>query len=94
MFREPLEGLSKQASASMQFPGAEPDSTESSKNADYHSPVSVLEVPFTEDISSSSESFERVSAELHGMQLIINILRICPCLKLMVIKSLQVSVCE
>ncbi|CAA2967550.1 Hypothetical predicted protein [Olea europaea subsp. europaea] len=68
MFREPLEGLSKQASASMQFPGAEPDSTESSKNADYHSPVSVLEVPFTEDISSSSESFERVSAELHGAE--------------------------
>ncbi|XP_022872748.1 uncharacterized protein LOC111391729 isoform X2 [Olea europaea var. sylvestris] len=61
--------------SSFQFPGAEPDSTESSKNADYHSPVSVLEVPFTEDISSSSESFERVSAELHELRMQLQLLK-------------------
>ncbi|KAL2533704.1 hypothetical protein Adt_07055 [Abeliophyllum distichum] len=74
-FQEPLEGLPEQASASMQFPGAEPDSSEGSKNADYHSPVSVLEVPFTEDISSSSESFERVSAELHELRMQLQLLK-------------------
>ncbi|CAA2961190.1 Hypothetical predicted protein [Olea europaea subsp. europaea] len=74
-FQEPLEGLPKQASASMQFRGAEPDTSESSKNADHHSPVSVLDVPFTEDISSSSESFERVSAELHELRMQLQLLK-------------------
>ncbi|KAL2538793.1 uncharacterized protein Fot_20184 [Forsythia ovata] len=45
-------------------PVAEPCSSETTREADGASPVSVLEAPFTED--SSSESFERVSTELHA----------------------------
>lgn len=68
MSQEQHKGPPKQGSPSLQCLGAEPDSSESSKEADHPSPISVLEVPFTED-TSSSESFERVSAELHGMKL-------------------------
>ena len=38
----------------------------SSKESEQPSPVSVLEAPFVEDLSSGSECFERVSADLHG----------------------------
>lgn len=65
MFQEVHNGPPKQVSPSSQCLGAEPDCSESSKEADHPSPISVLEIPFTEE-ASSSESFERVSAELHG----------------------------
>ncbi|XP_020553381.1 uncharacterized protein LOC105174401 isoform X1 [Sesamum indicum] len=54
--------------------GPEPDSSESSKEADHPSPISVLEMPFTED-TSSSESFERVSAELHELRMQLQLLK-------------------
>lgn len=57
---------SERASSSSQCNGPEPESSESSKEADHPSPVSVLEVSFPEDVSSSSDCFERVNAELHG----------------------------
>ncbi|XP_051130218.1 uncharacterized protein LOC127250833 isoform X2 [Andrographis paniculata] len=53
---------------------AEPDSSESSKEADHPSPISVLEVPFAEE-TSTSESFERVSAELHELRLQLKLLK-------------------
>ncbi|XP_075510149.1 uncharacterized protein LOC142546357 [Primulina tabacum] len=58
----------EQGSPSSHFLGTELDSSESSKEADHPSPVSVLQVPFAEDVSSSSKSFEKVKAELHGMK--------------------------
>lgn len=50
----------------MEYPVPEPELSVSSKEADHPSPLSVLEVPFTEDASSGSECFERVSAGLDG----------------------------
>ncbi|CAK9141986.1 unnamed protein product [Ilex paraguariensis] len=59
---EPPQG----SSVALQSPGLELESSESSQEADHPSPVSVLEVPFTEDVSPGSECFERVSAGLQG----------------------------
>ncbi|KAM7531814.1 hypothetical protein LguiB_035224 [Lonicera macranthoides] len=53
----------------VQSPELEPESSESSKEADHQSPVSVLEVPSTEDVSSGSECFERVSAGLRELRM-------------------------
>ncbi|KAL2538628.1 uncharacterized protein Fot_20019 [Forsythia ovata] len=55
------------------FPVAEPCSSETTREADDASPVSVLEAPFTEDFSS--ESFERVSTELHELQMLLQLLK-------------------
>lgn len=44
-------------------PGLEPSSC---KDADQPSPVSVLEPSFTDDLSSCSECFESLSADLQG----------------------------
>ena len=50
----------------------EPQSRESSKEGDQPSPVSVLEASFgDDDVSSSSECFESVSADLQGSQLML-----------------------
>lgn len=49
-------------------PMPEPESPSSSKEAEQPSPVSVLEPTFPEDLSSGSECFERVSADLQGEQ--------------------------
>lgn len=46
----------------------ETQSRESSKEGDQPSPVSVLEASFDDDVSSSSECFESVSADLQGSQ--------------------------
>ncbi|KAH6802586.1 hypothetical protein C2S51_034032 [Perilla frutescens var. frutescens] len=64
----------KQGSSHLQCLGAEPESSESSKEADHPSPISVLEVPCSED-TPSSESFERVSAELHELRMQLKLLK-------------------
>ncbi|KAG8374296.1 hypothetical protein BUALT_Bualt11G0117000 [Buddleja alternifolia] len=69
----------EQGSPSLQYLLAEPDTSESSKEADHTSPVSVFEVPFTEDTSSSSESFERVNAELHELRMQLQLLKMESC---------------
>lgn len=46
----------------------ESESSASSKEADQPSPVSILEAPFKDDLSSGSECFESLSADLHGNQ--------------------------
>ena len=66
MSQELRIGLSEEDSVLLQHPVPEPQSPESTKDADHPSPVSVLDVPFTEDVSSGSEYFERVSADLNG----------------------------
>ncbi|GER28641.1 phosphatidylinositolN-acetyglucosaminlytransferase subunit P-related [Striga asiatica] len=65
---------SKQASSSTPCPGAEPEPSESSKEANHPSPNSVLEVPFTED-ASSADNFERVNAELQELRLQLQLLK-------------------
>ncbi|XP_043720420.1 uncharacterized protein LOC122667976 [Telopea speciosissima] len=54
----------------------EPESPASSKEVDQPSPVSVLEPPFEEDISSGSECFERVSADLNGLRMQLQLLKL------------------
>ncbi|KAI4319531.1 hypothetical protein MLD38_033118 [Melastoma candidum] len=53
----------------------QPDSS-SSKEVDQPSPVSVLEVPFSDDISSGSECFESLSADLQGLRLQLELLKL------------------
>ncbi|KAL3646644.1 hypothetical protein CASFOL_009188 [Castilleja foliolosa] len=50
-------------SSPLQYVSAEPAFSESSREADHASPVSVLEVPSIEEASSCSKSFQKVSAE-------------------------------
>ncbi|KAG8376456.1 hypothetical protein BUALT_Bualt09G0065200 [Buddleja alternifolia] len=64
----------EQGSPPLQCLGTELDSPDSSKEADHPSPISVLEVPYTE-ATSSSESFERVSAELHELRMQLRLLK-------------------
>ncbi|KAI4341817.1 hypothetical protein MLD38_026495 [Melastoma candidum] len=52
-----------------------PDSS-SSKEVDQPSPVSVLEAPFSDDISSGSECFESLSADLQGLRLQLELLKL------------------
>lgn len=54
----------------------EPESPASSKDTDQPSPVSVLEVPFVEDPSSGCECFERVSADLQGLRMQLQLLKL------------------
>lgn len=72
-----LEPPPAAASVLLEYPAPEPESSVSSKEADHPSPLSVLEVPFTEDASSGSECFERVSAELNGTSDFLTIAIIC-----------------
>ncbi|KAL2514444.1 hypothetical protein Fot_28415 [Forsythia ovata] len=66
-FQEPCKGPPQQ--------GSDPGSSENSLQADNPSPVSVLEVPFTEDVSSVSECFERVNAELQELRMQLQLLK-------------------
>lgn len=60
----------------VQCTGAEPQSSESSKEADHRSPVSVLEVlSIEDDVSSGPECFEQVSADLRGNYLAISLFK-------------------
>ncbi|KAG9453850.1 hypothetical protein H6P81_006754 [Aristolochia fimbriata] len=54
----------------------ESESPRSSKGAEQPSPVSVLEPPFEEETSCSSECFERVSADLHGLRMQLQLLKL------------------
>ncbi|KAG2329085.1 hypothetical protein Bca4012_021305 [Brassica carinata] len=49
---------------------------ESSKEGDQPSPVSVLEASFNDDVSSSSECFESVSADLKGLRMQLRLLKL------------------
>ncbi|XP_018446579.2 uncharacterized protein LOC108818184 [Raphanus sativus] len=54
----------------------EPQSRESSKEGDQPSPVSVLEASFNDDVSSSSECFGSVSADLQGLRMQLQLLKL------------------
>ncbi|PIA38881.1 hypothetical protein AQUCO_02700231v1 [Aquilegia coerulea] len=53
----------------------EVESPASSKEAGQPSPISVLEPPFVEESSSSSDSFEKISADLHGLRMQLQLLK-------------------
>ncbi|THG20436.1 hypothetical protein TEA_009295 [Camellia sinensis var. sinensis] len=72
---EPQIEPSKEDPVPLRCPVPEPPSPGSSKDADHPSPVSVLEIPFTEEISSGSECFERVSADLQGLRMQLKLLK-------------------
>ncbi|XP_009781874.1 uncharacterized protein [Nicotiana sylvestris] len=72
---EPSPPSPAAASVLLEYPAPEPESSVSSKEADHPSPLSVLEVPFTEDASSGSECFERVSAELNELRMQLKLLK-------------------
>ncbi|XP_021623696.1 uncharacterized protein LOC110623110 isoform X3 [Manihot esculenta] len=74
--QEPLDGPPDEGSASVQHSGAELQSPTSSKEAEQPSPVSVLETPFPDDLSSSSECFESLSADLHGLWMQLQLLKL------------------
>lgn len=63
-------------SSCLQSAATHAESSVSSKESEQPSPVSVLEAPFVEDLSSGSECFERVSAELHGLRKQLQLLRL------------------
>ncbi|KAL3839578.1 hypothetical protein ACJIZ3_024169 [Penstemon smallii] len=67
-------GPPEQDSPSLKCLGSEPDCSESCKEPDHPSPVSVLEVPYTEE-TSSSECFERVSTDLHELRMQLQLLK-------------------
>ncbi|XP_021289669.1 uncharacterized protein LOC110420616 isoform X2 [Herrania umbratica] len=72
--QEPSDGPSKQAT--LHCPVSELESQASSKEADQPSPVSVIEAPFTDDLSSGSECFESISADLHGLRMQLQLLKL------------------
>ncbi|CAN1775506.1 hypothetical protein LINPERHAP1_LOCUS13354 [Linum perenne] len=57
-------------------PIAEPESSACPKEADQPSPVSVLETTFPDDLSSSSDCFESLSADLQGLRLQLKLLKL------------------
>jgi len=59
-----------------------PQPRESSKEGDQPSPVSVLEASFDDDVSSGSECFESVSADLRGSQSVLASSVILSCIKI------------
>lgn len=65
IFQEPSVGSSGGSLVSSQPLVPELESS-CCKDADQPSPVSVLEPSFTDDLSSCSECFESLSADLHG----------------------------
>lgn len=66
IFQEPPIGPSEEGSVHLRHPLPGLESPVSSKEADQPSPVSVLELPFTDDLSSCSECFEGLNADLQG----------------------------
>lgn len=74
--QEPSTNCEVGSSSSLQCAGTQPESPASSKESEQPSPVSVLEPAFVEDISSGSECFERVSADLHGLRMQLQLLKL------------------
>ncbi|KAL6011225.1 hypothetical protein ACLOJK_001670 [Asimina triloba] len=70
-----LEMVVKQHQEESHSHTTEPESPESPKEAEQPSPVSVLEPAFEVE-TSSSECFERVSADLHGLRMQLQLLRL------------------
>lgn len=72
--QEPLTAKSG-GTVSIRLSGPEPESSEGSKEVDEQGQISVLEVPPTEDVSSGSDCFERVSSQLHELRKQLHLLK-------------------
>lgn len=72
MFQDPSINPSRGSPEPVIHSVPESESSASSKEADQPSPVSILEAPFKDDLSSGSECFESLSADLHGNQIAIS----------------------
>ncbi|XP_074275106.1 uncharacterized protein LOC141599100 isoform X2 [Silene latifolia] len=73
--QEPSSGYYVENPSCLQLSATQPESSASSKESEQPSPVSVLEPPFVEEVSSGSECFERVSAGLHGLRMQLQLLK-------------------
>ncbi|XP_076926306.1 uncharacterized protein LOC143589431 isoform X1 [Bidens hawaiensis] len=69
------DSLNSQGTVCTQLSGPEPESSEGSKEFDQHGQTSVLEVPPTEDASSGSDCFERVSSRIHALRKQLHLLK-------------------
>ncbi|KAJ6698335.1 AFADIN [Salix purpurea] len=74
--QKPSNRPSEKGSVPVQHPVAKVESPAGSKEADQPSPVSVLETPFPDDLSSGSECFESLSADLNGLRMQLQLLRL------------------
>ncbi|KAJ6778425.1 AFADIN [Salix koriyanagi] len=74
--QEPSNGPSKKGSIPMHPPLDEVETSASLKEADQPSLVSVLETPFPDDLSPGSECFESLSADLNGLRMQLQLLRL------------------
>lgn len=74
--QEPSTNCEVGSSSSLQCAATQPESPSSSKESEQPSPVSVLEPAIVDDISSGSKCFERVSAELHGLRMQLQLLKL------------------
>ncbi|KAJ7972502.1 VARLMGL domain-containing protein [Quillaja saponaria] len=68
-------GSSDECSVPLEPPLPGLESISSCKDADQPSPISVLEPSFTDDVSSCSECFESLSADLHGLRMQLQLLK-------------------
>ncbi|KAL9261789.1 hypothetical protein AKJ16_DCAP05671 [Drosera capensis] len=75
MTKEPSERGETEGTISMQYPAAESQLLGSVKEADQPSPNSILEASFEDDLSSDSDCFERVSADLQGLRMQLQLLK-------------------
>ncbi|XP_031248677.1 uncharacterized protein LOC116106457 [Pistacia vera] len=72
--KEPSDAPSKEVPLHHPISGV--DSPASSREADQPSPVSILEAPFADDLSCGSEYFGGVSADLHGLRMQLQLLKL------------------
>ncbi|GAB2300512.1 hypothetical protein Dimus_034555 [Dionaea muscipula] len=76
MTKEPSMKCEIEDSACSQCPASEQELPGTIKEAGQPSPNSILEASFMEDLSSGSECFERVHAELHGLRRQLQLLKL------------------
>ncbi|KAM7262966.1 hypothetical protein ACFE04_000649 [Oxalis oulophora] len=71
--QETLDEKSKEVPFNKPIPDL--DSPSSSKEAEQPSPLSILEAPFADDLSSCSDNFESLSADLLGLRMQLQLLK-------------------
>ncbi|KAJ8899889.1 hypothetical protein K2173_019592 [Erythroxylum novogranatense] len=74
--QEPPNDLPENGLVPTQHAVVELESAASSKEDDQPTPVSVLETPFADDLSSGSECFESLNADLHGLRMQLQLLKL------------------
>ncbi|GAB2268201.1 hypothetical protein Dimus_007275 [Dionaea muscipula] len=75
LHKEPSKRCQKEDSTCLQYPASEPE-LHGSIEEDQPSPNSILEGSLIEDLSSGSECFGRVNADLHGLRMQLQLLKL------------------